>query len=120
MIIYGFTKELNKPFEETVKMVSEELKKGMELQKDEIIQLHAFLLHVRNHLEYISEDYDQDVFSSYDALNIAPHKVNRSKDEQRLAVFELCKGISKMMMGDKPSALKRICKNLENLCAQYK
>lgn len=97
-----------------------DIKMGMEIQKDELIQFHAFLLHVRNHLECIVEDCDPDVFSSYDALNVAPHQVNRSKDEQKLAVFELCKGISEMVMVDKPSALHRICKNLENLCARFR
>jgi hypothetical protein len=93
---------------------------GMEIQKDELIQFHAFLLHVRNHLECIAEDYDPDVFSSYDALNVAPHQVNRSKDEQKLAVFELCEAISKMVMVEDYSALHRICKNLEDLHARFR
>jgi hypothetical protein len=92
----------------------------MELQKDEIIQFHAFLLQVRNYLECFSVENNNDVFSSYDVLNTAPHNINRSKDEQRLAVFELCKGISKMIMIDKPSAIKRISKNLENICVRFK
>ena len=93
---------------------------GMEIQKDELIQFHAFLLHVRNHLECIAGDYDPDVFASYDALNVAPHQVNRSKDEQKLAVFELCEAISKMVMVDDPVALYGICKDLENLCARFR
>ena len=93
---------------------------GLEIQKDELIQFHAFLLHVRNHLECIEKNCDQDAFSSYDSLNVAPQQVNRSKDEHKLAVFELCKGISEMVMVEDSSALHKICKNLENLYARFR
>ncbi len=67
------------------------------MHKEEIIQIHGFLLHVRSFLEVVTNQKDADVFSSYEVLGVAPHHVFKSKDKQKLAVFELCKGISTFM-----------------------
>ena len=64
------------------------------MQKDELIQIHVFLLRVKSFLEDAVDKKKDDVFSLYESLNVAPHHVFKSKDEQKAAVFELCKGIS--------------------------
>lgn len=68
---------------------------GYWMQKDELIQMHAFLLQIKSYVED-GDNETKDVFTSYDTLNVAPHHVFKSKDLQKEAVFELCKGISRL------------------------
>jgi len=63
------------------------------MNKDELIQMHAFLLQVKQVLEDKIEKKRED-FSSYAALDVAPYHIFKSKKIQKLAVFELCKGLS--------------------------
>jgi len=67
------------------------------MQKDELIQLHAFLLHIRNCLEKQLQHTDNHYFSEYDHLNVQPQQLFKPKKDQQQAVFELCKGIKKML-----------------------
>jgi hypothetical protein len=64
------------------------------MQKDEIIQMHAFLIQVRSYIEDKSSNREFDAFASYKALDVAPYHIYKSIDEQKKALFELCKGIS--------------------------
>jgi len=66
------------------------------MQKDELIQLHAFLLHIRNCLEDQLELVDNQFFTEYDGLKVQPQQLFKPKKDQQEAVFELCKGISKL------------------------
>jgi hypothetical protein len=66
------------------------------MQKDELIQLHAFLLHLRNCVEHQLHVTHDNVFSEYEKLNIQPQQLFKPKKDQQLAVFELCKGLSKL------------------------
>ncbi len=54
----------------------------------------SFLLQVKSFLENGTDGKKNNMFSSYDSLDIAPHHVFKSIDEQKSAVFELCKGIT--------------------------
>lgn len=62
------------------------------MQKDELIQIHAVLIHVRRYLE--QNNGGEGAFEEYDALEIAPHHLHRSKREHKLAVFTLSQSIA--------------------------
>jgi hypothetical protein len=70
---------------------------GRWMQKDELIQLHAFLLHIRNCLEDQLQPIDNNCFADYDDLQVQPQQLFKPKKDQQQAVFELCKGISKLL-----------------------
>ena len=67
------------------------------MQKDEIIQLHVFLLQLRTQLANMMEKDNSQAFLSYDEMNILPQQVHKTKNEHKLAVFELSKGIAKLL-----------------------
>ena len=69
---------------------------GRWMQKDELIQLHAFLLHIRNCLEDQLQSFDNQYFTEYDNLKVQPQQLFKPKKDQQQAVFELCKGISRL------------------------
>ena len=93
---------------------------GSEIQKDELIQIHAFLLQLRAHLENMVENSNPQVFLSYEKLNIGPHKVHKSKKEHKLAVFELCKGIADLLQENNCSAFQRVYGDLEKRCSRFR
>ena len=72
------------------------------MQKDELIQLHAFLLHVRHCIESQLDCNDDSIFSEYNSLKVQPQQLFKPKKDQQDAVFELCKGISKLLDMDGP------------------
>jgi len=93
---------------------------GREIQKDEIIQFHAFLLQLRVHLENIVENNNAQAFLSYDKLNIVPHKVHKSKKEHKLAVFELSKGIADLLQENNCYVFQKIYDDLEKMCDRFR
>lgn len=62
------------------------------MQKDELIQIHALLVHVRRFVEATNDC--NGGFTDYDALDIAPHHLQRSKRDHKLAVFTLSQDIA--------------------------
>jgi len=90
------------------------------LQKDHLIQLHAFLLQIRSYVETIYGEEDSKVFTSYDALNIHPHEVHKSKDIQQIAIFELSKCMSEVLSDKDPVHFKRISETLDYTCDHLK
>lgn len=70
---------------------------GRWMQKDELIQLHAFLLHIRNCIEEELQPINDHCFSDYEALKVQPQQLFKPKKDQQQAVFELCKGLSKLL-----------------------
>jgi hypothetical protein len=93
---------------------------GRETQKDELIQMHTFLLQLRTHLENMVKDNNPKAFLSYEKLNIGPHKINRDKNEHKLAVFELCKGITNLLQESNCSVFQRIYDDLEKMCNRFR
>jgi len=97
-----------------------DLKRGIEIQKDELIQLHAFLLQLRIHLENLVENNNPQAFLSYDKLNIVPHKIHKNKKEHKLAIFELSKGIANLLQENNFSVFQRIYDDLGKMCNRFR
>ena len=45
------------------------------MKKEELIQLHNFLLQLKAHLETVKDIKDSSFFSSYETLNITPYEI---------------------------------------------
>ena len=90
------------------------------MQKEELIQIHTFLLQLRTQLENMMENNNSQAFLSYDKLSIGPHKINRDKNEHKLGIFELCKGIAKLLQENNFSIFQNIYKNLEEICNRFR
>jgi hypothetical protein len=69
---------------------------GKNIQKDELIQLHMFLVQLRSNLEEIINPKSNH-FLSYEELSISPQQVFKSKKEHELALFELGRGLSNLL-----------------------
>ena len=90
------------------------------MQKDHLIQLHAFLLQIRSYVETIYGEEEFNIFTSYDALDIHPHEVHKSKDMQQIAIFELSKCMSEVLSDKDPVHFKMISENLGYTCEHLK
>ncbi|MDI6702807.1 UPF0058 family protein [Methanothermobacter wolfeii] len=65
------------------------------MYKDEMIQLHQFLVYV---LKYLENGYDiKDECKEYFSLNISPHHIHRTKAEHKYAIFVLSSAISEIL-----------------------
>jgi hypothetical protein len=69
------------------------------MNKEEIIQLHLFLLHLRNLIEPLHQNPNS--YQSYEEHGIYPQHVNKSKKLHKQAVFELSKGIAESLSNEK-------------------
>ena len=78
------------------------------MQKDELIQLHTFLLQLKTHLEDMVENDGSKGFISYEKLDITPYQVYKSKREHKLAVFTLSKGIADLLTNNDCPGLNNI------------
>lgn len=90
------------------------------MQKEELIQIHTFMLQLRTQIENMTENNNSRAFISYDKLNIGPHKIHKSKDEHKLAVFELSKGIANLLQENNYPVFHRIYDDLEKTCNRYR
>ena len=68
------------------------------MRKDELIQIHTFLIHIRTCIEQLHECNNPQAFTSYESLNVGPQDVHKSKDTQEKAVIELHECISKALV----------------------
>ncbi|BBL61405.1 MAG: UPF0058 family protein [Methanobrevibacter arboriphilus] len=66
------------------------------MYKDEMIQMHQFLVYVLKFLETESEIPNS--CSEYIALNISPHHIHRTKAEHKHAIFVLSNTISEIIL----------------------
>ena len=90
------------------------------MRKDEIIQLHMFLLQLRTQLEAMAESDTSQAFLFYDEMNIFPQQVHRTKDEHELAVFELSKGIADLLQENNSSTFQNTDDGLEGMCDRFR
>ncbi|MGO9387297.1 MAG: UPF0058 family protein [Methanobacterium sp.] len=65
------------------------------MYKDELIQLHQFLVYV---LKNMDEEYElKEECKDYLCLNISPHHIHRTKAEHKHAIFVLSNTISEVL-----------------------
>jgi len=65
------------------------------MYKDEMIQLHQFLVYI---LKYLENGYDiEKECEKYFSLNISPHHIHRTKAEHKYAIFVLSTAISEIL-----------------------
>ncbi|MCJ2513019.1 MAG: UPF0058 family protein [Candidatus Thermoplasmatota archaeon] len=90
------------------------------MQKDELIQLHTFLLQLKTHLEDMVENDGSKGFISYEKLDITPYQVYKSKREHKLAVFTLSKGIADLLTNNDCPGLNKISSRLDQMSERFK
>ena len=90
------------------------------MQKDELIQLHTFLLQLKTHLECIVDHNGGAEFKPYVKLDVTPYQVYKSKREHKLAVFSLSKGIAELMSNNDCPGLKKISTRLDQMSERFK
>ena len=66
------------------------------------------------------ENNNPQAFLSYVKLDVRPHQVHKSKDEHRLAVFELSKGIANLLQENDYSISQQIHDSLEGMCVRFR
>ncbi|MBE6511259.1 MAG: UPF0058 family protein [Methanobrevibacter sp.] len=84
------------------------------MYKDEMIQLHQFLVYVLKFLE--DENQITNDCSEYISLKISPHHIHKTKAEHKHAIFVLCKIISEVIADkDNNSIPDNVCNSLADL-----
>ena len=89
------------------------------MQKDELIQLHTFLLHLRTHLETMVDNGTSVAFESYEQLDVTPYQVYKSKREHKLAVFTLSKGIADLLSNNNCPGLEKVSNRLKQMSERF-
>lgn len=89
------------------------------MQKDELIQLHSFLLQLKTHLEGMVKNNGGAEFSQYVKLNITPYQVYKSKREHKLAVFTLSRGIAELLSNNSCPGLSKVSNRLEQMSERF-
>ena len=82
------------------------------MQKDELIQIHTFLLQLKTHLDDMIDNNGGEEFQSYDKLNVTPYHIYKSKREHKLAIFTLSNGIATLLSNNNCPGLEKISKRL--------
>lgn len=89
------------------------------MQKDELIQLHAFLLQLKTHLEGLVENNGGSEFIFYKKLDVTPYQVYKSKREHKLAVFTLSRGIATLLSNNRYPGLDKVSNRLEQMSERF-
>lgn len=89
------------------------------MQKDELIQLHTFLLQLKTHLEGMVKNNGGREFYCYEKLDVTPYQVYKSKREHKLAVFALSKGIADLLSNNKCPGLEKISNRLDQMAGRF-
>lgn len=90
------------------------------MMKEEIIQLHLFLLQLKFLIEDFLDNQKPELYTKYDRLQIFPYSINRSKEKQTHALFELCKGMSDYMFDTSCLTFEKTSDNLEKICKRFR
>ena len=75
-----------------------------------------FLVQLKSNLENNIIDTQSNHFLSYELLNIGPQQIFKSKREQKLAIFELSRGIADLIKEKHPTAFQKLCSLLNETC----
>jgi hypothetical protein len=88
------------------------------MYKDELIQLHQFLVYV---LKYLENGYEiRDECLDYFSLNISPHHIHRTKAEHKHAIFVLSNSISDVISKDNGALPSNVSNGLAELAKRTK
>lgn len=88
------------------------------MYKDELIQLHQFLVYV---LKNMDEEYElKDECKDYLCLNISPHHIHRTKAEHKYAIFVLSTTISEILANNNGGTSSNISNGLSELVKRSK
>ncbi len=79
-----------------------------------------FLLQLRTQLVDMMEKDNSQAFLPYDEMNILPQQVHKTKNEHKLAVFELSKGIANLLQENNYSIPQQIHESLERMCNRFR
>ncbi|HEX7468463.1 MAG TPA: UPF0058 family protein [Methanobacterium sp.] len=83
------------------------------MYKDELIQLHQFLVYV---LKYLDDEYEvKGECRDYLCLNISPHHIHRTKAEHKHAIFVLSSAISEVIATNNGSTSPNVPNGLSEL-----
>jgi len=93
------------------------LVEGSGMQKEELIQLHALLLQIKNELEK-QLDGKNGAFKEYEKLGIYPYHIHKSKSAHKKAIFVLGKEIARVFSYDRFSEMGRVAQRFERLIAK--
>ncbi len=66
------------------------------MQKDELIQLHAMLVQIK---DFVERNKGHTEFGDYHSLKICPSHIHKSKSEHKEAILTLGKELSYAMAG---------------------
>jgi len=61
------------------------------------------------------EEEETDAFTDYDTLSTGPQHVFKSKDEQKLAVFELSRGLATLGVNGKENSFQRVVQGFDQI-----
>ena len=89
------------------------------MQKDELIQLHAFLLQLKTHIEDLVQNNGGSEFMPYHRLDVTPYQVYKSKREHKLAVFTLSKGIAILLSNNNFPGLEKVSGRLDIMAERF-
>ncbi len=89
------------------------------MQKDELIQLHTFLLQLKTHLDDMVDNNGGVEFCSYDKLDVTPYQVYKSKREHKLAVFTLSRGIATLLSNNNCPGLEKVSSRLAQMSERF-
>ena len=66
------------------------------------------------------ENNNPQAFLSYEKLNIGPHKIHKDKNEHKLAIFELSKGIANLLQKNNCFVFQGIYDDLRKICKRFR
>ena len=89
------------------------------MQKDELIQLHTFLLQLKTHLEDMVPNNGGTEFQLYTKLDVTPYQVYKSKREHKLAVFTLSRGIASLLSNNNCPGLEKVSNRLNQMAERF-
>ncbi len=116
----SFFKVLSKVYINMPSVTLNILKKkvSVKMYKDELIQIHQFLVYVLKNLE---DEYTvKDECKEYICLNISPHHIHRTKAEHKYAIFVLSTAISEVIANNNGGTSTNISNGLFELVKRSK
>jgi len=82
------------------------------MRKEELIQLHMLLAHLKKHFE---DNGMNSEFEQYHSLQISPAHIHRSKAEHKQAIFVLGTELASLISEDEFSGSKRTSMRMQAL-----